>query len=110
MKMRKKSDLPSKICRTCARPFVWRKKWFFALSGELYVKSSIILDEEKNNFSEDRIIKKLNQNLVSFESKIFLEIVKLWIQKSLDEGTLINKYLSFLNKYDYKHLCLQGLP
>ncbi|MDG1506135.1 MAG: DUF2256 domain-containing protein [Planktomarina sp.] len=27
MKMRKKSDLPSKICRTCARPFVWRKKW-----------------------------------------------------------------------------------
>ncbi|WP_347816051.1 DUF2256 domain-containing protein [uncultured Planktomarina sp.] len=27
MKMRKKSDLPSKICRTCARPYVWRKKW-----------------------------------------------------------------------------------
>jgi len=27
MKMQKKSDLPSKICRTCARPYVWRKKW-----------------------------------------------------------------------------------
>ncbi|MFP7571354.1 DUF2256 domain-containing protein [Marivita sp. S2033] len=24
---RKKSDLPSKICPTCARPFTWRKKW-----------------------------------------------------------------------------------
>ena len=23
----KKSDLPSKICVTCGRPFVWRKKW-----------------------------------------------------------------------------------
>ncbi|MDA9347743.1 DUF2256 domain-containing protein [Porticoccaceae bacterium] len=25
--MRKKSDLPSKICPVCERPFVWRKKW-----------------------------------------------------------------------------------
>jgi hypothetical protein len=23
----KKSDLPSKTCATCRRPFVWRKKW-----------------------------------------------------------------------------------
>jgi len=63
---------------------------------KLFLENNIFI--EKNNFSEDGIIKKLNQNLVSFESKIFLEIVKLWIQKSLDEGTLINKYLSFLNK------------
>lgn len=27
MKMRKKSDLTSKICAACARPFSWRKKW-----------------------------------------------------------------------------------
>lgn len=27
MKMRKKSDLPSKICARCRRPFNWRKKW-----------------------------------------------------------------------------------
>ena len=27
MKMRKKSELPSKICRNCGLPFVWRKKW-----------------------------------------------------------------------------------
>ncbi|MDB4077431.1 DUF2256 domain-containing protein [Porticoccaceae bacterium] len=26
-KTRKKSDLPSKICPICERPFNWRKKW-----------------------------------------------------------------------------------
>ncbi|MBJ6372123.1 DUF2256 domain-containing protein [Sedimentitalea arenosa] len=25
--MRKKSDLPAKICATCGRPFTWRRKW-----------------------------------------------------------------------------------
>ena len=23
----KKSELPSKVCLTCLRPFYWRKKW-----------------------------------------------------------------------------------
>ena len=23
----KKEHLPEKICKTCARPFTWRKKW-----------------------------------------------------------------------------------
>ncbi|MEH6435865.1 DUF2256 domain-containing protein [Massilia sp. DD77] len=27
MKTRKKSDLPTKECLHCARPFAWRKKW-----------------------------------------------------------------------------------
>jgi hypothetical protein len=27
MKMRKKSDLPSKPCAVCGLPFAWRKKW-----------------------------------------------------------------------------------
>ena len=27
MKMRKKSDLPTKVCPVCNRPFAWRKKW-----------------------------------------------------------------------------------
>ncbi len=27
MKMRKKSELPTKICAHCALPFAWRKKW-----------------------------------------------------------------------------------
>lgn len=26
-KMRQKSELPSKLCETCGRSFVWRKKW-----------------------------------------------------------------------------------
>ncbi|MBO6674031.1 MAG: DUF2256 domain-containing protein [Rhizobiales bacterium] len=26
-KMRKKADLPSKICPVCQKPFLWRKKW-----------------------------------------------------------------------------------
>ena len=26
-KMRKKRDLPEKICPVCNRPFKWRKKW-----------------------------------------------------------------------------------
>jgi hypothetical protein len=26
-KMRKKSDLPTKICAVCGLPFAWRKKW-----------------------------------------------------------------------------------
>lgn len=25
--MKKKADLPTKICAHCARPFTWRKKW-----------------------------------------------------------------------------------
>jgi len=24
---RRKSDLPTKICLACGRPFAWRKKW-----------------------------------------------------------------------------------
>lgn len=26
-KMRKKRDLPTKVCPVCERPFAWRKKW-----------------------------------------------------------------------------------
>ncbi|MBV9076027.1 MAG: DUF2256 domain-containing protein [Methylobacteriaceae bacterium] len=26
-RMTRKADLPTKICRTCGRPFAWRKKW-----------------------------------------------------------------------------------
>ncbi|MFM7446528.1 MAG: DUF2256 domain-containing protein [Tabrizicola sp.] len=26
-KMRKKSDLPQKLCAACGLPFSWRKKW-----------------------------------------------------------------------------------
>jgi len=26
-RMRKKSELPTKPCEACGRPFTWRKKW-----------------------------------------------------------------------------------
>jgi hypothetical protein len=26
-KMRRKADLPTKVCLACGRPFAWRKKW-----------------------------------------------------------------------------------
>ncbi|MFN3440708.1 MULTISPECIES: DUF2256 domain-containing protein [Pseudomonadota] len=26
-KMRKKSELPTKVCAACGLPFTWRKKW-----------------------------------------------------------------------------------
>lgn len=25
--MRRKGDLPTKVCAACGRPFAWRKKW-----------------------------------------------------------------------------------
>lgn len=26
-RMRKKTELPTRICRACGRPFAWRRKW-----------------------------------------------------------------------------------
>ncbi|WP_456773201.1 DUF2256 domain-containing protein [Bradyrhizobium sp. USDA 4369] len=26
-RMRRKADLPTKICAACGRPFAWRRKW-----------------------------------------------------------------------------------
>ena len=26
-KMRRKADLPTKVCASCGLPFIWRKKW-----------------------------------------------------------------------------------
>ncbi|MBK1636274.1 DUF2256 domain-containing protein [Rhodovulum adriaticum] len=26
-RMRKKGDLPTKVCTACGRPFAWRRKW-----------------------------------------------------------------------------------
>ncbi|PKW26975.1 DUF2256 domain-containing protein [Phycicoccus duodecadis] len=26
-RMRRKGDLPTKVCATCRRPFTWRRKW-----------------------------------------------------------------------------------
>ncbi|WP_201742557.1 DUF2256 domain-containing protein [Novosphingobium ovatum] len=34
--MRKKSDLPTKICAACGLPFTWRKKWARDWEAVLY--------------------------------------------------------------------------
>lgn len=36
MKMRKKSDLPRKVCLGCGLPFAWRKKWAAAWNEVKY--------------------------------------------------------------------------
>jgi len=64
--------------------------------NELFLEKNIIIF--RDNFSESDIIEMLDQNLVSYESKIFLEIVKLWINKSLEEDSFINSYMKILNK------------
>jgi hypothetical protein len=34
--MRKKADLPTKVCVRCRRPFTWRKKWKTCWDQVLY--------------------------------------------------------------------------
>ena len=60
--------------------------------NELFLEKNIIIF--RDNFSESEIIERLDQNLVSYESRIFLEIVKLWINKSLEEDSFINSYMT----------------
>lgn len=36
----KKSDLPEKICKTCGRPFTWRKKWEKVWNEVLYCSAA----------------------------------------------------------------------
>lgn len=36
MKGVKKTDLPQKICKTCQRNFIWRKKWEINWDSVLY--------------------------------------------------------------------------
>lgn len=35
-KMRRKSDLPTKVCATCGLDFAWRKKWARDWDNVLY--------------------------------------------------------------------------
>jgi len=40
--MKKKSDLPSKTCPVCGRPFAWRKKWEKVWSDVIYCSKACI--------------------------------------------------------------------
>ena len=64
------------------------------LEKNLYVKNK--------NIKIDNVIKKFNSILLSYESKIIFEILKIWLDRSKLSSTYINKYLSFLNNKDHK--------
>ena len=59
--MRKKSDLPTKICPVCGRPFAWRKKWARDWENVRYCsercrrgKSSALAEDAELHHEEDR--------------------------------------------------------
>ncbi|WP_461054146.1 DUF2256 domain-containing protein [Spirosoma arcticum] len=49
MKMRKKSDLPTKICPVCNRPFNWRKKWERDWDNVIYCSDACRTTGKKQN-------------------------------------------------------------
>lgn len=49
MKMRKKSDLPTKICAACKRPFMWRKKWERDWDNVIYCSDACRMMAKKQN-------------------------------------------------------------
>lgn len=51
--MRKKSDLPTKTCPTCLRPFAWRRKW--KLNWEQVVHCSERCRRTAKSTKRDRI-------------------------------------------------------
>lgn len=61
----------------------------------LFLDNNIYINNEKNSYED--IINNLDINLLSFESQIFLEILKSWLYKSYTEKTYINEYISLLN-------------
>ena len=60
-KMRKKSDLPQKICRVCGLPFAWRKKWERSWPNVQFCsercKKSIKSKKTRKKFSQLLILK-----------------------------------------------------
>ena len=47
--MRKKADLPSKLCVQCGRPFSWRKKWEKVWSEVRYCSDRCRQREKRND-------------------------------------------------------------
>jgi hypothetical protein len=54
--MRKKSDLPEKVCPVCNRPFNWRKngkrsgmRWFIVATSAEKIKAIIITNHDRNH-------------------------------------------------------------
>ncbi|MDC0042712.1 DUF2256 domain-containing protein [Paracoccaceae bacterium] len=55
-KMRKKSDLPQKICGVCGLPFVWRKKW-----ERSWLDIKFCSERCKKSIKSSKLVKKTDQ-------------------------------------------------
>lgn len=49
VKIRKKADLPTKICSICGRPFTWRKKWQTVWDDVKYCSDKCRKNKTKDN-------------------------------------------------------------
>ena len=66
-----------------------------------FLENNIFLNN--SSYSANDILNKYNYDLLSLESKIFIEILKIWIEKSSEtSSTFINKYVEFLNSVNEK--------
>jgi hypothetical protein len=57
--MRRKADLPSKICPVCLRPFAWRKKWEKVWDEVKYCSERCRRTKKESSFSEEKEAKRL---------------------------------------------------
>ena len=57
-KIRKKSDLPQKICLECGFTFIWRKKWERSWSDIKFCSERC-----KKSFKSKKLVKKLFEDL-----------------------------------------------
>ena len=53
-RMRKKSALPTRTCRTCGRPFVWRRKWARDWDRVLYCSDRCRAAARGHSLKQDR--------------------------------------------------------
>ena len=65
------------------------------LINNIFIEKNILIDEK--NKEENKIIKDISKDFLSFESQIFLEIVKIWVNRSIKGKTYINSYVELLN-------------
>ena len=66
-----------------------------SLINNIFIEKNILIDEK--NKDENKIIKDISKDFLSYESQIFLEIIKIWVNKSINEKTYINSYIQLLS-------------
>ena len=65
---------------------------------KIFFKKSLFPHLE--SFDENIILNNISKNFISYESKIFLEVLKMWLNKSKSSETYISKYLELLLRKD----------